>query len=191
MNGKTTLLRHPVVKGGCLLKSTEKLCIPEIIENLEAGSKINQMEDFIARLYEWFGLFPLYSKDLGEFLRGWDYSCTEYLAIHWYFYIWILMMVITVLLFALQYDIISGARFKKRGHWLLAALLIVSANFAIAFVVPFVAVVTSSYCPRLKLSVFDCFTFGLSNAAWSFIVFSILSGLAEAKNLMTKKREVI
>jgi len=30
------------------------------------------MKEFFASIYEWFGLFPLYSRDLGDHLRGWD-----------------------------------------------------------------------------------------------------------------------
>mgnify|MGYP001298211249 CR=1 FL=1 len=32
------------------------------------------MEEFFASLYEWFGLNPLYSTDMGDQLRGWDIS---------------------------------------------------------------------------------------------------------------------
>src|SRR5579862_6893244 len=110
------------------------------------------MDDIIARMYEWFGLFPIYSKDLSEFLRGLDYSCTSYLAIHWYFYIAIMNLLTTSVLFGLQYDLISVTRFKKRVEWELAALMIVCFNFGLAFIVPFTAVLTSRYCPLLKLS---------------------------------------
>lgn len=30
------------------------------------------MLDFFASLYEWFGINPLYSIDMGDYLRGWD-----------------------------------------------------------------------------------------------------------------------
>ena len=133
------------------------------------------MDDFFARMYEWFGLIPIYSKDLGEFLRGWDYACTGYYALHWYLYMGLFMLISTLLLFGLQFDLVSGVRFKKIEHWELAALIIAFVNFAVAFGVPFVALENGRYCMRLKLAAVDCITFGLSNAIWSLVFFSLLS----------------
>jgi hypothetical protein len=137
------------------------------------------MRDFFAMLYEWFGIVPVYSKDLGEFLRGLDLACTGYWALPWYFYTGVMMIILTVLLFGLQYDLIDSRRFQKQRHWALAAVLVIIVNFFIAFTIPFVALQTGVYCPRLKLSVLDCIGFGLSNAVWSFILFSLLSGVQE------------
>jgi len=133
------------------------------------------MKDFFAHLYEWFGLIPLYSKDLSDFLKGWDYACVGYYALHWYFFIGMMMIILTGLIFALQYDLISGTRFKKREHWELAALVVFICNFVIAFIVPFVAEETKYHCSQLKLSVLDCVFFGLSNAVWGLILFIILT----------------
>ena len=133
------------------------------------------MDEFFTRLYEWFGLIPVYSKDLDEFLRGWDYGCTGYFALHWYLLVGLFMVVTTALLFGLQYDLISGKRFKKNRHWELAALMIVIVNFSVAFTVPFIALETGRHCLRLKLATLDCIGFGLSNAVWAFILFTLLS----------------
>jgi hypothetical protein len=133
------------------------------------------MKGFFAHLYEWFGLIPLYSKDMSDFLKGWDYACVGYFALPWYFYVGVLMIIVTVLIFALQYDLISGTRFKKREHWELAALVVVILNFLIAFSIPFVAIMKNTHCPSLKLTVSDCVFFGLSNAVWALILFSLLS----------------
>jgi hypothetical protein len=133
------------------------------------------MDDFFARLYEWFGLIPVYSKDLSEFLKGWDYACTGYFALHWYLYVGLFMITSTILLFALQYDLVNSKRFKKRQHWGLTALIVFIVNFAVAFAVPFVALQTGMHCMRLKLATFDCLTFGLSNAVWSIVLLSLLS----------------
>jgi hypothetical protein len=144
------------------------------------------MDNFIARMYEWFGLFPGYSKDLDEFLRGLDYTCTQHLALHWYFYVAILMLTTTVVIFGLQYDLISIKRFKPRTEWELAAFMIAAFNFFIAFTIPFAAVLTARYCVLLKLSFFDCITFGVSNAGWSLVVFGVLS-LVQRVVVRTKK----
>ncbi len=137
------------------------------------------MSNFFAMLYEWFGLVPIYSKDLSEFLRGLDLACTGYWALPWYFYTGFMMITLTILIFALQYDLISAIRFKKRQHWALAALTAIVVNFAIAFTLPFVAQQTGVHCPLLKFSALDCVGFGLSNAVWAFIFFSLLSGIQE------------
>lgn len=133
------------------------------------------MTRFFAYLYEWFGLFPIYSQDLGTFLRGWDYACVGYFALPWYRYVGLLMIIVTGLIFMLQYDLISGTRFKKREHWELAALAVFIVNFLIAFTVPIVAIMKGMHCPLLKLSLADCVFFGLSNGIWSVIFFSLLS----------------
>jgi len=135
------------------------------------------MKAFFAQLYEWFGLFPIYSKDMSDFLKGWDYACVGYFALPWYFYVGVLMVILTILIFVLQYDLISGVRFKQREHWELAALVVVILNFLIAFSVPFVAISKHMHCPSLKLTVSDCIFFGLSNAIWAFVLFCILSAV--------------
>jgi hypothetical protein len=137
------------------------------------------MTKFFATLYEWFGLVPVYSHDMAEFLKGMDVSCTGYYALPWYFYIGLLMIVLTLLLFGLQYDLVSNKRFPKFEHWALALLVVVIVNFATAFTVPFVAHETGFYCPSLHITVFDCIGFGLSNAAWAVVFFSILNLVAK------------
>lgn len=145
------------------------------------------MKEFFAGLFEWFGLFHLYSRDLGEFLRGWDSDCTGYFSMPWYLLIGWGMIILTTLIFGLQYDLISSSRFKKGEHWELAAVLVVLSNFSIAFVVPGVAVRWERYCPQLQLSFSDCFFFGLSVAVWAFILFSLLSGLQILSDRLAKK----
>ncbi len=126
-------------------------------------------------MYEWFGLVPLYSHDMAEFLKGMDVTCSGYYALPWYFYVGILMVTLTLLLFGLQYDLISGSRFAKSEHWELAAFVVFIVNFVVAFAVPFVAHETRFYCPSLHITVMDCMGFGLSNAAWALLFFSLLS----------------
>ncbi len=135
------------------------------------------MKQVFAHMYEWFGLFPIYSRDLSDFLKGWDYACVGYFALPWYFYIGWGMIMLTGLLFALQYDLISGIRFKNREHWELAVMVVAICNFLIAFTIPFVAINKGMQCPQLKITFPDCIFFGLCNAVWGVIVFLILSGL--------------
>jgi hypothetical protein len=133
------------------------------------------MNEFFARMYEWFGFLPLYSHDLGDHLRGLDFACTGYFAIPWYTYTALLMILSTTIIYGLQFDLISGTRFTRRRHWGLAALTIVMTNSFIAFIMPYMVILAGSYCHRLKLSIYDCIGFGISNATWALVLFALLS----------------
>ncbi len=133
------------------------------------------MADFFANLYEWFGLIPFYSKDMGDKLRGWDITCTAYSETNWYVMIGTFMIILTVFFYALQYHIIDKSRWNKKQHWWLFALVIVVLNFLIAFTIPFNAIQAEDFCNTLILSVSDCIGFGISNAIWSFILFILIT----------------
>jgi hypothetical protein len=135
------------------------------------------MVNFFAMLYKWFGLVPLYSRGLDDFLKGWDASCTGYYALKWYLYVGYGMTILTVLIFALQYDLISSDRFQKKEHGELAAFVVFICNFLIAFTIPFVAHEMRRYCVSLDISVADCAIFGLSNAIWGLVLFGVLTGI--------------
>lgn len=133
------------------------------------------MLDFFASLYEWFGINPLYSIDMGDYLRGWDITCTDYIGTPWYAIFGWIMISSTAVLYALQYHIIDSPRWKNKTHWWLFALIIVLVNFIIAFLIPYNSIQTGDYCNQLNISVSDCVGFGLSNAAWSFILFALIT----------------
>jgi quinol-cytochrome oxidoreductase complex cytochrome b subunit len=128
-------------------------------------------------LYSWFGIIPLYSRDLDAFLRGWDQACTGYYALHWYLYIGLIMVIMTLLIFALQYDLASPERFKRSEHIELSFLMVFLSNFVIAFIIPMAAFLTKSHCAQLQLSVSDCMLFALSDGVWSIIFFGSLKGV--------------
>lgn len=133
------------------------------------------MRDFFASLYEWFGLIPFYSTDLGEHLRGYDITCSDYMGTPLYVYIGWIMIALTVFFCFLQYRIINSPRFNKRVHWWIIALVIVVINFLIAFTLPFNDLQSADFCNQLKISIADCVGFGISNAIWSLILFLLLT----------------
>ncbi len=149
------------------------------------------MGHFFARLYEWFGLIHFYSRDFGEYLRGWDFACTGYYAIAWYLHIGWMMVISTTVIYGLQFDIISTTRFTKAGHWCLVALTIFMVNFLLAFIIPFAFIFTGAYCLRLNLSGLDCLGFGLSNGIWSFILFVLLSGVSPLRDFIMHLRRPV
>lgn len=130
------------------------------------------MTDFFASIYE---LFSLYSKGMGERLRGWDITCTGYIASPLYDYIGWSMIIVTLSIYALQYHIIDSSRWNKKKHWWLFSLLIVGLNFIIAFLLTNNMFQSGDFCQTDILSVLDCIFFGFSNAIWSFIFFTLLT----------------
>jgi hypothetical protein len=133
------------------------------------------MRDFFASLYEWFGLNSLYSTDLGEHLRGYDITCSDYLDTPLYVMVGLSMIFSTIIIYILLYYVINSPRWNKRAHWWIFAGVLVSINFLIAFTPPFNDLQTTDYCTQLRISALDCVFFGVSNAIWSFILFAILT----------------
>lgn len=131
---------------------------------------------------------PLYSTDMGDQLRGWDITCTDYFGTPWYVYIGWIMIFITILVYALQYHIIDSSKWNKKQHWWLFATVIVALNFLVAFTIPFNTVNAGDFCNQLNLSISDCIGFGLSNAIWSFILFIIISTIPLIRTLSTNCR---
>lgn len=147
------------------------------------------MEEFFASLYEWFGLNPLYSTDMGDHLRGW--MCIDqsgYYGTQWYVNIGWSMIAITAFFYALQYHIVDDSRFNKKQHWWVMALIVVVLNFLLAFLIPFNTVQSGDYCNELNLAVADCIGFGFSNAVWSFILFILITSFKYPRHLGTNTR---
>jgi len=133
------------------------------------------MNDFFASLYELFGIAPFYSSDMGDHLRGWDITCSDFIATPWYTYIGLIMIGITLFVYMLQYHIIDRSDWSKRRHWWMFALLAVLLNFSIAFTIPYNAVQAGEYCNQLIIGFSDCMGFAFSNALWSFLLFLIIT----------------
>jgi hypothetical protein len=135
------------------------------------------MDDFFASLYEFFGLNPFYSRDMGDLLRGWDITCTDYIGTPWYVIIGWSMVSSALFIYATQYLFIDSSRWNKKQHWWLFALLIFLLNFFGAFIKSYNILRADDYCNQLNLSASDCVGFGLANAIWSFILFLIITSV--------------
>ena len=146
------------------------------------------MKDLFASLYEWFGLMPLYSNDMGDLLRGWDNTCTDYIDTPWYVYVGWIMIAVTAGVYILQYHIIDNSRWSKKQHWWLFALIIVLINFLVAFAMPFNKIQAGDYCNQLNLHTADCIGFGLSNAIWSFLLFVLITSVPFIRKASTNCR---
>lgn len=141
------------------------------------------MRDFFAKLYEWFGLVPFYSNDLGEHLKGFDITCTGYMGTPLYVYVGAVMIAITVLVYILYYHVLNSPRLNRWIHWWLFALTVAAVNFFIAFILPFNDWQKTDYCMQLRFSATDCVGFGISNAVWSFVLFLLLTSFPLPRKL--------
>lgn len=146
------------------------------------------MKEIFASLYEWFGINFLYSTDMGDQLRGWDITCTDYIGTPWYVIIGWVMVATTALVYVLQYHIIDSSKWNKKQHWWIFALFIICLNFLIAFIIPFNTINAGDFCNQLNLSVADCIGFGMSNAIWSFILFIFISTIPLIRRFSTNCR---
>lgn len=135
------------------------------------------MIDFFASLYEWFGMSPFYSTDMGDHLRGWDITCTDYIGTPWYVIIGWSMFGTTALLYALQYHIIDSSRYKSKGHWWIFAIVLCTLNLLIGFLITNNALQAGDVCNRLNITVSDCLGFGISNAIWSLLLFVLVTSI--------------
>lgn len=133
------------------------------------------MNNFFAALYEWFGLISFYSTDLGEHLRGYDITCSDYTGTPIYVIVGFMMLGLTIFVYLLQYRVINSPRWNKRIHWWFFAFLLILLNFIIAFGFPFKDLQAGNHCTQLRISTLDCVFFGVSNAIWSFILFLLLT----------------
>lgn len=146
------------------------------------------MKEFFANLYEWWGLILFYSTGMGDHLRGYDFTCSDYTGTPYYVNIGIIMIIVTAVFYALQYHIIDSSKYNKKQHWWLFALVIVVVNFIIAFIPIYNDIQSQDFCESLNLSVPDCIGFALSNAIWSLILFMIISTIPGFRLLSTNCR---
>ena len=141
------------------------------------------MTDFIAMIYEWFG----YSTDLGDHLRGLDpVTCRDYTGTNLYFDVFIWMIIINILLFALMYLVIDKltAKYSSKGACWLTAIVGLIINFAIACSLPG----TVDACPHLHFDNADFALFGLANAFWSLVIFALLTSFPFPRNFSANCR---
>jgi hypothetical protein len=146
------------------------------------------MTNFFASLYEWFGIIPLYTKGMMERLRGWDYISQDYVLTNWYINIGVILIVVTLLIYSLQYHIIDSSGWNKRRHWWIFAFVTFAINFLAAFIITNNIVQTGDFDPNDNLSTADCIGFGFSNALWGFIFFLIISTIPIVRRFSTNCR---
>ena len=133
------------------------------------------MEEFFATIFEWFGSMSFYSTDLGDHLRGFDITCSDYIGTPWYVIIGWSMIGITLFSYSLQYHLIDSPRFNRKGHWWLVSLFIFTLSFLVAFFVPYNSIQAEDYCQDLTITTSDILGFGLSVALWSLLLFMLIS----------------
>lgn len=135
------------------------------------------MNELFSGIYEFGGILPFYSADLGEHLRGFDITCSNYIGTLWYTYVGLIMLGITMLSYALLYHVIDSPRFARRRHWWITALIICVLNFVFAFTVTLNSVHSPDHCKQLHISSGDVVGFGIDNALISLLFFIVVTSI--------------
>jgi len=135
------------------------------------------MNEVFSWIYEFGGILPFYSADLGEHLRGFDVTCTNYIGSPWYAYAGLVLLGVTLFAYALLYHFIDSARFARRGHWWFTVLVIGVLNFAFAFALAWSSVHSPERCKQLHISTGDIVGFGFDNALVAFILFLAITSV--------------
>lgn len=145
------------------------------------------MKTLFASMYEWFGTYLFYSKDMGDHLNGMDITCTDFIGTPWYMITGFVMLFITILVYSFQYHIYDNSGFNKKHHlWIMLVV-----NFLINFLIAMLLSMNSmkeGFCQELSISIADCIGFGISNALWSLILHVLITSLKVFRRLSTNCR---
>lgn len=131
--------------------------------------------DWIAWIYE---TFSTYSRDMGEHLRGWDITCTDYMGTFyygWLFWAWIGIVIFTLLLY---YKIIDSPRLVRALYlwlFLLGGMLI---SFIVGYGIASYTTQPGNYCPELVITGGDQVSVGLTQAILTLLLSFGLSFVA-------------
>lgn len=138
------------------------------------------------KLFEWFGLIPFYSVDMGDYLLGFDVTCTGYIGNPWYTQMGLALFGSVILAYILHYHVIDSPKYNKLGHWWITAIALFIVNFAVGFVPLYNEVVLAEYyCEELYLGVEDCLGFALSMSIWSLLLFVLLTSFPYPRRFST------
>jgi len=135
------------------------------------------MNEIFSTMYEFGGLLPFYSADLGDHLRGFDETCTDYIGTPWYIFIGFTMIGLTLLTYAILYHFIDHPRYNGKRHWWITTLFLCMVNFLFAFGVAFNSVHSGHICKQLHITTGDVLGFGLANAILAFLFFVIMTSV--------------
>ena len=143
------------------------------------------IDDFFSSLYEFFGLMPLYSEDMAYALTGTDPCGTEE-GTHWLTIIGLLMISSVVLTYLIFYHFYNSSGFNKVKHWWIVAMIMLSFNFFIAFVLSFNIYSGAEDCEKLGTIVFmDTVSIGLVNAIWSILIYIFITTIPWPRRMST------
>lgn len=144
---------------------------------------MDPITNLFASFYEWFGLNPFYSKDMGDQLRGYDVTCdANFIGTHWYSIIGFSMIGLVAFFYMLQYHFLDRFRFSRRYHWWMFVLVLFITTYLIAFSISYNSIRNSEdVCSLLKVNIADCIGFGFSNATWSLLFYTLLTSFKYPK----------
>ncbi|MCS7027424.1 MAG: hypothetical protein NZ519_01550 [Bacteroidia bacterium] len=130
------------------------------------------MTDIFAAIFE---LLSLYSKDLGEHLRGFNLRCKAYDAGAFYNTIG-LVSILSPLFFSLMYYlVIDRPKLSKIITWFLFGLVSGLIPFIWAYVKVSNDVANKMYCKELQITSGDTWGWALTVLLWTLVFYFIYS----------------
>ena len=135
------------------------------------------MNDFFSSLYEYGGMFRFFNTDLGDHLRGFDVTCSNYESTPWYTYVGCGMLAMTALAYLVQYHVIDSSRYNSKRSWWMTVSILFALNFMLAFAIALNAIHSPEICKQLHITGGDLAGFGLANALWAFLLYVLLTSL--------------
>lgn len=135
------------------------------------------MNEIFSSIYEFGGLLPFYSADLGDHLRGFDKSCSDYTSSPYYTYVGVFMLVSCVLVGLLHYYILDRPDYNSKYSWWITTGVLVTLNMAFAFAIASNSLEPGYFCKELIISSGDLIGFGIANAVCSFGFYLILTSI--------------
>ena len=145
------------------------------------------MKTLFSGMYDWFGTYLFYSKDMGDHLNGMDITCSDFIGTPWYMIVGFIMLIVTLFIYAIQYHIYDNSRFNKKHHLWIMMFVNLFLNFLVATILASNSV-KEGYCSELTLTTMDCIGFGISNAIWSFIFHFIITSITVFRRLSNNCR---
>lgn len=143
------------------------------------------MKDFFSSMYEFGGLFSLYAADLGDHLRGFDVTCSDYIATPWYTYVGCIMLALTGFVYVVQYHLIDSPRYNGKGSWWITVMVLSGLNFMIAFTIAYNSVHSGQVCKQLTITTGDLTGFGFASALWAFLTYLLMTSFPWIRRFST------
>lgn len=137
------------------------------------------MTDLFATIFE---LMSLYSKDLGEHLRGFNMRCKAYDAGAFYNTIGLVIIFVSFLASFLYYKALDMPRYTSSGKWFMVGIIFGLIPFLWAYLKVSNDISNKSYCKELQITNGDTWGFAFTILFYYLILYFLFSFLKIISN---------